>query len=331
MQKVLVANRGEIAIRIFRACEELGLKTVGIYAKEDSLSIHRFKAQESFQVGAGREPIAAYLDMDDIIRIAKESGADAIHPGYGLLSENAEFAAKVRAAGLTFVGPSTELLKVFGDKVAAKEAAVANGLQVIPGTPEPTRDFAEIQAFADKYGFPLMLKSASGGGGRGMRVVRNQTELEHVYPLAKSEALTSFGDDRMYIERYIEHAKHIEVQVMGDGHGHLLHLFERDCSVQRRNQKVVEIAPAVGLPIKLRQDICNAAAKFMAAMATKTPGPLSSWLKTGSFTLSKLTPGFRLNTPSPKPSLDSTLSRHSYGLRPVRTYLPTSTGRTRMN
>ncbi|KRM55945.1 pyruvate carboxylase [Lacticaseibacillus sharpeae] len=290
MQKVLVANRGEIAIRIFRACEELGLKTVGIYAKEDSLSIHRFKAQESFQVGAGREPIAAYLDMDDIIRIAKESGADAIHPGYGLLSENAEFAAKVRAAGLTFVGPSTELLKVFGDKVAAKEAAVANGLQVIPGTPEPTRDFAEIQAFADKYGFPLMLKSASGGGGRGMRVVRNQTELEHVYPLAKSEALTSFGDDRMYIERYIEHAKHIEVQVMGDGHGHLLHLFERDCSVQRRNQKVVEIAPAVGLPIKLRQDICNAAAKFMAAMGYENAGTIEFLVENGQFYFIEVNP-----------------------------------------
>ncbi len=290
MQKVLIANRGEIAIRIIRACEELGLKTVGIYAKEDSLSIHRFKAQESYQVGAGREPIAAYLDMDDIIRIARESGADAIHPGYGLLSENAEFAEKVRAAGMTFVGPSTDLLKTFGDKVAAKQAAVAHGLQTIPGTPEPTRDFVEIQAFADKYGFPLMLKSASGGGGRGMRVVRNQSELEHVYPLAKSEALTSFGDDRMYIERYIEHAKHIEVQIMGDGHGNLVHLFERDCSVQRRNQKVVEVAPAVGLPQALRTQICEAAATFMAAMGYENAGTVEFLVENNQFYFIEVNP-----------------------------------------
>ena len=161
MHKVLVANRGEIAIRIFRACEELGLKTVGIYAKEDALSIHRFKAQESYQVGVGKAPIAAYLDMDDIIRIAKQSGADTIHPGYGLLSENATFARKVRAAGLTFVGPRLELLDVFGDKVAAKEAAHKAGLTTIPGTPEPTRDFTEIQDFTAKHGFPVMLKAAS--------------------------------------------------------------------------------------------------------------------------------------------------------------------------
>jgi pyruvate carboxylase len=290
MHKVLVANRSEIAIRIFRASEELGLKTVGIYAKEDGLSIHRFKAQESYLVGEGKEPIAAYLDMDDIIRIAKESGADAIHPGYGLLSENAEFAAKVRAAGITFVGPSTELLRTFGDKVAAKRAAVANGLQTIPGTPEPTEDFAEIQAFADKYGFPLMLKSAMGGGGRGMRIIRNQEQLEKDYPLAKSEAMTSFGDGRMYIERYIEHAKHIEVQVMGDSHGHLMHLFERDCSVQRRNQKVVEIAPAVGLPLALRNKICTAAAKFMAAMHYENAGTVEFLVEGDQFYFIEVNP-----------------------------------------
>ncbi|WP_155285889.1 pyruvate carboxylase [Lacticaseibacillus zhaodongensis] len=290
MHKVLVANRGEIAIRIFRACEELGLKTVGIYSKEDELSIHRFKAQESYQVGAGKGPIEAYLDIDDIIRIAKMSGADAIHPGYGLLSENADFAAKVRAAGLTFVGPSTELLRTFGDKVAAKVAAQKNGLQTVPGTPEPTRDFAEIQAFADKYGFPLMLKSASGGGGRGMRIVHTQAELDREYPLARNEAMSSFGDDHMYIERYIEHAKHVEVQVMGDSHGHLVHMFERDCSVQRRNQKMIEIAPAVGLDLKLREQICAAAAKFMAAMHYENAGTVEFLVEKGQFYFMEVNP-----------------------------------------
>ncbi|WP_056968947.1 pyruvate carboxylase [Lacticaseibacillus thailandensis] len=290
MQKVLVANRGEIAIRIFRACQELGLRTVGIYAAEDSLSLHRFKADESYQVGKGREAVAAYLDMDDIIRIAKQSGADAIHPGYGLLSENAEFARKVRAAGLTFVGPQTELLETFGDKVAAKAAAVAHGLTVIPGTPEPTRDFDEIEAFAEKHGFPLMLKSASGGGGRGMRIVHSDAELRKVYPVAASEALTSFGDDRMYVERYLQHAKHVEVQVVGDSHGHLVHLFERDCSVQRRNQKVVEIAPAVGLPQALRDRICTAAAHFMAAMHYENAGTIEFLVEGDKFYFIEVNP-----------------------------------------
>lgn len=272
MHKVLVANRGEIAIRIFRACEELGLKKVGIFAKEDALSIHRFKAQESYQVGAGKAPIAAYLDMDDIIRIAKQSGADAIHPGYGLLSENAEFARKVRAAGLIFVGPRSELLDIFGDKVAAKEAAHKAGLATIPGTPEPTRDFSEIQDFTATHGFPVMLKAASGGGGKGMRIVHSEAELEAVYQNAVNEAKASFGDDRMYVEKYIASAKHIEVQVLGDEHGHLLHLFERDCSVQRRQQKVVEIAPAVALPTALRARICQSAVDLMQGLHYENAG-----------------------------------------------------------
>ena len=272
MHKVLVANRGEIAIRIFRASEELGLKTVGIFAAEDELAIHRFKAQESYQVGAGKAPIAAYLDMDDIIRIAKESGADAIHPGYGLLSENAEFARRVQAAGLTFVGPRPELLDVFGDKVKAKAAAHAAGLATIPGMAEPTRDFNEVLAFTATHGFPIMLKAASGGGGKGMRIVRSEAELRSVYQNAVNEAKASFGDDRMYVERYIEHGKHIEVQVLGDSHGHLVHLFERDCSVQRRNQKVIEIAPAIGLPVALRQQICAAAVQLMSSLHYENAG-----------------------------------------------------------
>lgn len=266
MRKVLVANRGEIAVRIFRASEELGLRTVGIFAKEDELNIHRFKAQESYQVGAGEGPIAAYLDMDDIIRIAKISGADAIHPGYGLLSENATFARKVEAAGLTFVGPRPELLEMFGDKVAAKKAAVAAGLQTIPGMTTPTRDFADILAFTQEHGFPIMLKAASGGGGKGMRIVHSESELKQVYQNAVNEAVSSFGDDRMYVERYLKDAKHIEIQILGDHYGNMLHLFERDCSVQRRNQKVIEIAPAVGLAPALRAAICEAAVQLMASV-----------------------------------------------------------------
>ncbi|WP_204123093.1 pyruvate carboxylase [Lacticaseibacillus mingshuiensis] len=290
MKKVLVANRGEIAIRIFRAAEELGLQTVGIFAKEDELSIHRFKAQESYQVGAGKAPIAAYLDMDDIIRIAKLSGADAIHPGYGLLSENATFARKVAAAGLTFVGPRPELLEIFGDKVAAKEAAVKAGLQVIPGTPEPTRDFNEILAFTQTHGFPVMLKAASGGGGKGMRVVHSEQELRDVYPNAVNEAMASFGDDRMYVEKDIQSAKHIEVQVLGDEHGHLLHLFERDCSVQRRNQKVIEIAPAVGLPQALRAKICDAAVQLMASLHYENAGTVEFLVEGDQFYFIEVNP-----------------------------------------
>ncbi|WP_461224154.1 pyruvate carboxylase [Lacticaseibacillus suihuaensis] len=290
MHKVLVANRGEIAVRIFRAAEELGLATVGIFAKEDELAIHRFKAQESYQVGAGKAPIAAYLDADDIIRIARQSGADAIHPGYGLLSENAAFARKVIAAGLTFVGPRPELLDIFGDKVAAKKAAQAAGLATIPGTPEPTEDYQEILAFTRLHGFPVMLKAASGGGGKGMRIVHSEEELEAVYQNAVNEAVASFGDDRMYVEKYIQSAKHIEVQVLGDWHGHLLHLFERDCSVQRRNQKVIEIAPAVGLAPALRQRICDAAVALMRSVDYENAGTVEFLVEGDQFYFIEVNP-----------------------------------------
>ncbi|WP_225047338.1 pyruvate carboxylase [Lacticaseibacillus kribbianus] len=290
MRKVLVANRGEIAVRIFRAATELGLATVGIFAAEDELAIHRFKAQESYQVGAGKAPIAAYLDMDDIIRIALQSGADAIHPGYGLLSENATFARKVAAAGLTFVGPRPELLDMFGDKVAAKKAAHAAGLATIPGTPEPTEDFDEILAFTKTHGFPVMLKAASGGGGKGMRIVHSEAELRAVYQNAVNEAKASFGDGRMYVEKYIPSAKHIEVQVLGDWHGHLLHLFERDCSVQRRNQKVIEIAPAVGLDLALRQRICDAAVALMTSVGYENAGTVEFLVEGDNFYFIEVNP-----------------------------------------
>ncbi|MFD1319371.1 pyruvate carboxylase [Loigolactobacillus zhaoyuanensis] len=263
MKKVLIANRGEIAVRIIRACEELDLKTVGIYAKEDEYSLHRFKADEAYLVGAGKQPIAAYLDIEDIIRIAKMSGADAIHPGYGFLSENAQLARRCKESGITFVGPTAELLEMFGDKVAAKRAAHEAGVQAIPGKDEPVADLAEIEAFAATYGYPIMIKAAMGGGGRGMRIVHSAAELPDSYARAKSEALQSFGSDEIYVERFIKSAKHIEVQILADQHGNVLHLFERDCSVQRRNQKVIEVAPCVMLTVQQRERVTSAAVRFM--------------------------------------------------------------------
>ncbi|WP_412990121.1 pyruvate carboxylase [Pediococcus siamensis] len=266
MKKVLVANRGEIATRIFRACKELSLKTVAIFAKEDALSVHRFKADEAYEVGAGKKPVEAYLDIEDIIRIAKENGVDAIHPGYGFLSENEHFAQRCADEGITFIGPHVEHLQMFGDKLEAKTVAHKAGIATIPGTSDPVTSFAQVKAFANKHGFPIMLKAAMGGGGRGMRIVNSAAELEESYHRAKSEAMQSFGSDELYIEKYLCSPKHIEVQILADSFGNVLHLFERDCSVQRRNQKVVEIAPSVSLSKELRERICNAAVRLMQSV-----------------------------------------------------------------
>ncbi|PIO86110.1 pyruvate carboxylase [Pediococcus damnosus] len=266
MKKVLVANRGEIATRIFRACKELSLKTVAIFAKEDELSVHRFKADEAYLVGAGKKPVEAYLDIEDIIRIAKENNVDAIHPGYGFLSENEEFARRCEEEGLTFIGPKVAHLHMFGDKLEAKAVAEKAGITTIPGTKDPVTSFAQVKAFADKHGYPIMLKAALGGGGRGMRIVHKASELKESYERAKSEAMQSFGSDEMYLEKYLQSPKHIEVQILADQFGNVLHLFERDCSVQRRNQKVVEIAPSVTLPLALRKRICDAAVRLMQSV-----------------------------------------------------------------
>lgn len=266
MKKVLIANRGEIATRVIRACHELGLQTVAIYAKEDEFSVHRFKADEAYLVGAGDAPIAAYLDIDDIIRIAKENHVDAIHPGYGFLSENATFARRVAEAGMTFIGPTPEQLEMFGDKITAKQVANDAGVQTIPSTLHPVTSLNEALAFTQKYGFPIMIKAAMGGGGRGMRIVREASELQEAFDRARSEAKQSFGDDEIYLEKFIADPKHIEVQILGDSHGNVMHLFERDCSVQRRNQKVIEFAPAVALPVELRNKICDAAVELMKSV-----------------------------------------------------------------
>lgn len=263
MQRIMVANRGEIATRIFRAIHELKMTAIAIYAKEDEYSEHRFKADEAYLVGEGKKPIAAYLDIEDIIRIAKNHQVDAIHPGYGFLSENAQFAKRCAEENITFIGPKVEHLEMFGDKIAAKRAADAANIPTIPGTKEPVETIEEAKKFAGQIGYPIFVKAAMGGGGRGMRIVHHEEELVDAYQTAQSEATQSFGDSEIYLEKYLSSPKHIEVQILADSHGNVMHLFERDCSVQRRNQKVIEIAPAVALPLELRQRICNAAVKFM--------------------------------------------------------------------
>ena len=255
IKKVLVANRGEIAIRIFRACVELNLKTVGIYTYEDRYSQHRYKADESYQVGPNNEPLKPYLDMDAIIRIAVEKGVDAIHPGYGFLSENAEFARKCAENGVIFIGPDPEIMQQLGDKVSAKKVAKACDVPIIESSAKKLTSFKVAAGEAERIGYPVMLKAAAGGGGRGMRVIRSEDELKNNFDGAKREAKNAFGDDTVFLEKFVESPKHIEVQIAGDQHGNIVHLFERDCSVQRRFQKVVEIAPSLGLPDSVREQL----------------------------------------------------------------------------
>lgn len=259
MKKVLVANRGEIAIRIFRALSELNIPTVGIYAQEDEGSVHRFKADEAYLIGQDKKPIDAYLDIEGIIEVAKQSGADGIHPGYGFLSENLEFAKRCEEEGITFIGPKPIHLDFFGDKLKAKNVALEAGIATVPGTDGPVEDVEEAIAFANEAGYPVIMKAALGGGGRGMRVARDEAEIRENFERAQSEAKAAFGRADVYVERFLENPKHIEVQILGDSHGNIIHLFERDCSIQRRHQKVVEIAPSVTLSDELRERICQAA------------------------------------------------------------------------
>lgn len=261
-KKLLVANRSEIAIRIFRAATELGLRTVAIYAQEDRFGVHRFKADESYLVGEGKGPVGAYLDIEGIVALAKAKGVQLIHPGYGFLSENAEFACACAKAGITFVGPRPELLEMMGDKVEARGMATRLGIPVLPGTEDPIRDKRTALRTAKQIGFPLIIKAAAGGGGRGMRVVERAEDLERLLDEAQSEAGRAFGNPSVFLEKYIKRAKHIEVQVLGDRHGNVLHLHERDCSVQRRHQKVMEIAPSVDLDPRVRTELCEAAARL---------------------------------------------------------------------
>ncbi|MCL6522941.1 MAG: ATP-grasp domain-containing protein, partial [Firmicutes bacterium] len=259
----MAANRGEIATRIFQACTELGKRTVAIYAEADLSSLHRLKADEAYPVGAGRSPVEAYLDIEGIVRLAREKEVDAIHPGYGFLAENAAFARACRAAGIAFIGPEPRHLELFGDKLAARRLAREAGVPVLPGTEEPVEGEAEALAFAREHGFPLMVKAVAGGGGRGVRRVRTPEELREALAAARREAAGAFGRADVYLEVALERPKHVEVQILADAAGGVIDLGERDCSVQRRHQKIVEMAPAVGLDPGLRRELRRAAVELM--------------------------------------------------------------------
>jgi pyruvate carboxylase len=290
IKKVLVANRGEIAIRIFRACTELNIPTVGIYSAEDSGSFHRYKADESYLVGKGKKPIDAYLDIEGIIAIAKNSGANAVHPGYGFLAENREFARRLEEEGIIFIGPTSEHLDMFGDKVKARTQAINAGIPVIPGSDGPVASVDEVVKFGETYGYPIIIKASLGGGGRGMRIVNHADEVVEAYERAKSEAKSAFGNDEVYVEKFINKPKHIEVQVLGDNFSNVVHLYERDCSIQRRHQKVVEIAPSISLDDELRANICNAAVQLMKNVNYLNAGTVEFLVADGAFYFIEVNP-----------------------------------------
>ncbi|XP_033149119.1 pyruvate carboxylase, mitochondrial-like isoform X2 [Drosophila busckii] len=272
IRSVLVANRGEIAIRVFRACTELGIKSVAVYSEQDKMHMHRQKADESYMVGKGLPPVEAYLNIPEIIRVCKENDVDAVHPGYGFLSERSDFAQAVIDAGLRFIGPSPKVVQNMGDKVAARVAAIEAGVPIVPGTDGPVTTKEEALAFCQKHGLPVIFKAAYGGGGRGMRVVRKMEEVEESFHRASSEAKAAFGNGAMFIEKFIERPRHIEVQLLGDKAGNVVHLYERDCSVQRRHQKVVEIAPAPRLPIEIRNKMTDAAVRLAKHVGYENAG-----------------------------------------------------------
>ncbi|MCM3726086.1 pyruvate carboxylase [Neobacillus cucumis] len=290
INKVLVANRGEIAIRVFRACTELNIRTVAIYSKEDSGSYHRYKADEAYLVGEGKKPIDAYLDIDGIIDIAKKNGVNAIHPGYGFLSENIHFAKRCEEEGIIFIGPSSNHLDMFGDKVKARSQAELANIPVIPGSDGPVNEASEVEEFAAIHGFPIIIKASLGGGGRGMRIVKSKEEVREAFERAKSEAKAAFGNDEVYLEKLIENPKHIEVQIIGDQHGNMVHLFDRDCSVQRRHQKVVEVAPSVSISEDLRNSICQAAVKLMGKVQYLNAGTVEFLVSGNDFYFIEVNP-----------------------------------------
>ena len=255
LEKLLVANRGEIAIRILRAASELHITTVAIYTHEDRNSLHRFKADEAYQIGTNDDPLKPYLDIEGIVALAKANHVDAIHPGYGFLSENVHFARRCEEEGIIFVGPRSDVMENLGDKVAAKQLAKLAQVPLIEDSQVPLKTVQVALSEANRIGYPLMMKAAAGGGGRGMRVVRNEEQLIKFYKEAQNEARNAFGDDTVFLEKFIEDPKHIEVQIMADNYGNIVHLYERDCSVQRRFQKVVEVAPSLGLAVETRNKL----------------------------------------------------------------------------
>lgn len=283
MKKLLAANRSEIAVRIFRSATELGYRTVAVYANEDRFGVHRFKADEAYLVGKGKGPVAAYLDIPSIIDLAKKKDVDLIHPGYGFLSENAEFAEACEYNGITFVGPSSDLLRRMGDKIEARKIAEQANVPTLPGTQDPVSDPVKAARMAKKIGFPLIIKAAYGGGGRGMRVVRNPKDLKPLLEEAQGEAERAFGNPAVFLERYIGRAKHIEVQILGDKKGNVVHMHERDCSVQRRHQKVIEIAPSIGIPDKIREELCDAAVRIAKSIGYYSAGTVEFLMDLDSY------------------------------------------------
>jgi len=292
IKSILIANRSEIAIRVMRAAAEMNIHTVAIYSREDRLALHRFKADESYVVGEGKKPLEAYLDIAEVLRVARQTKVDAVHPGYGFLSENPDFAQAVIDAGIRWIGPSPEVMRTLGNKVAARNAAVAAGVPVMPATPPLPLDMDACKQAAAEVGYPLMLKASWGGGGRGMRVLENEQDLEELLPVARREAAAAFGNDEVYVEKLVRRARHVEVQILGDTHGNVVHLYERDCTVQRRNQKVVERAPAPYLDAAGRAELCEAALRLMRAVGYTHAGTVEFLMDadTGKFYFIEVNP-----------------------------------------
>ncbi|MFZ8959441.1 MAG: biotin carboxylase N-terminal domain-containing protein, partial [Paracoccaceae bacterium] len=320
-KKILIANRGEIAIRIMRAANELGKRTVAIYAEEDKLSLHRFKADEAYKVGEGLGPVAAYLSIPEIIRVAKMAGADAIHPGYGLLSENPDFVEACAAAGITFIGPKADTMRALGDKASARQVAIAAGVPVIPASEVLSDDMERAREAAREIGYPLMLKASWGGGGRGMRPVLGEDELETKIREGRREAEAAFGNGEGYLEKMITRARHVEVQILGDSHGNIYHLFERDCSVQRRNQKVVERAPAPYLTEAQRSEICKLGHKIAAHVGYECAG-------TVEFLMDMESGNFYFIEVNPRVQVEHTVTEEVTGIDIVRAQILIAEGKT---
>ena len=272
INRLLVANRGEIAIRVFRAASEMNITTVAIYTYEDRYSLHRYKADEAYQIGADNEPLKPYLDIDEIIRLAVKNNIDAIHPGYGFLSENPQFAQACLDAGITWIGPSPEVMNQLGDKISAKKVAIKANVPIVQASQGAIQDINKLEAEAEEIGYPIMLKAATGGGGRGMRIVHNKSDLQTSFLEASGEAKTAFGNPEVFIEKFVDNPKHLEVQILGDHHGNIVHLFERDCSVQRRYQKVVEVAPSISLRKETRDALHKHAVNICKSVGYQNAG-----------------------------------------------------------
>jgi len=317
--RILIANRGEIAVRVSRGINELGMQSVAIYSAEDRLSLHCVKVNEAYQVGEGKGPVEAYLDIDDILRIAVENKCDAIHPGYGFLSENPDFAEACAARNLTFIGPRPEVMRQLGDKVRARQTAIAAGVPVVPASDPLSDDPTEILAQADSLGLPLMLKASWGGGGRGMRIIRDRAQIVETVQVAKTEAYSFFGNGEVYFEKLIEDARHLEVQILGDNHGNVVHLYERDCSLQRRHQKVLERAPAPNLDAATRNELCQAAVRLAKHAGVNNAA-------TVEFLMDSMTGAFHFIEVNPRIQVEHTVTEEITGIDIVKAQILIAAG-----